>query len=153
MGMYTELALSVEFVKDIPDEVVEVLEYLVNGADEPTRLPEHELFKLDRWQQLGRGSSYYFENPDPVGDFHLDDITHHYHMTIWCNLKNYRGEIWAFCDWIAPYVDAKWGQRIVGFFRYEEDEVPSFVAFKQGKVKFLKVEIVAESLERVEADD
>jgi len=145
MGMYTELVLSVELRKERPANVIPVLTYLINGeGDEPTDLPDHPFFEKRRWRMVGRGSSYYFANPEPIGRLHLGNITKTYHFTMWCNLKNYQGEIEAFCDWLAPYVHT-WGREILGWTRYEEEDVPTLIAFGPDGVEFINVPIPAES--------
>ena len=53
MGMYTELILGAELIKETPKEVVDVLKYLTEyelGKEEPKKIPNHEFFKSERWR-------------------------------------------------------------------------------------------------------
>lgn len=45
MGMYTEINVCFDLAKDTPKNVVSILHYLIEGDDEPSDLPNHELYK------------------------------------------------------------------------------------------------------------
>ena len=61
MGMYTEINVCFDLVKDTPKNVVSILHYLIEGDDEPSDLPNHEFFKCDRWDMVARCDSYLTE--------------------------------------------------------------------------------------------
>lgn len=44
MGMYTEINVCFNLIKDTPKNVVDILYYLIDGNDEPSNLPNHEFF-------------------------------------------------------------------------------------------------------------
>ena len=49
MGMYTEINVCFDLLKDTPKDIVDILHYLVEGTDTPSILPEHKFFKCDRY--------------------------------------------------------------------------------------------------------
>ena len=69
--------------------------------------------------------SYYFD-ADTHSTLRFDDISDSYRLCIRCNLKNYSDEIQKFIDWIIPFLD-KYEGEFLGFYRYEETEVPTLV--------------------------
>jgi hypothetical protein len=121
--MYTELHYNVELRRDIPQQVIDVLEFMLDNDLPQPELPEHTLFKTHRWPVMLRMSSAYFEAPT-----RSELITEPAHRTlsVRCNLKNYDGEIEAFVDWMNPYVAAFKGD-FLGFSRYEETEDPTII--------------------------
>ena len=126
MGMYTELHFNVELKRNVPQDIIQLLEYMVNGGDEwKHSLPDHELFKSDRWNYMLRCDSYYF-SADTHSTIRLDSIAKSYFLCIRCNLKNYEDEIESFIDWVMPYIDAYPGD-FLGFSRYEETEIPCLI--------------------------
>lgn len=122
MGQYTELWFRAELREDTPEEVLNVLKYLVGSEGEPD-LPEHPFFEKDHWDRLGNHGSVYFPN---VGESEYieGDPTRSWEPTrvaLHGNVKDYGGEIDMFFDWIDPYVDAPEGT----FLGYALEEVGS----------------------------
>lgn len=132
MGMYTELHLNVELNADVPESVLGLLRYMVDpsgaGAEVPPLLPEHPLFKTDRWDYMLTCDSYYFP-ADTHSTLRLDDISKTWYLCVRTNLKNYDDEIAKFLDWLLPYVDA--GTECLGYYRYENDDDPTLI-YKSG---------------------
>lgn len=127
MGMYTELHYNAELRKDVPEQVIKVLNYMLHFEPGEARpeLPDHPLFKTERWPVMLRMDSYYFAADTP-STMRKDDIGEQYLLCIRCNLKNYGSEIEHFINWIDPYVDAYEGD-FLGFYRYEESEEPTLI--------------------------
>lgn len=125
MGMYTEIHFNSEMRDDIPTEVVGVLKYMVGEIDMPKVLPEHDFFQCGRWAMLFRCDSYYFD-ADTHSELRWDEISESYYLCVRSNLKNYDSEIEKFIDWIDPYL-AKYSGDFLGFYRYEETEVPTLI--------------------------
>ena len=131
MGMYTELDFHVRLVEETPEEVINLLRYMVGDTgNSPLDLPDHPLFSTHRWSMMCRGGSYYFP-ADPRAYLRYDKIADQYFLGVRSNLKNYDHEIALFVDWIMPYVDACIGEYL-GYMMYEEDATPS-VIFKEGR--------------------
>lgn len=131
MGMYTALHFNSELNKEVPSQVIDVLKFMAGDAEnEPKTLPEHPLFKTERWRYMLEMDSYYFDE-DTHSTLRFDEISEAYYLNIRCNLKNYDSEIEKFIDWIMPYLDeCKQDGDFLGFYRYEEDESPTIIKYK-----------------------
>lgn len=128
MGMYTEFHFNSCLKKDTPEEVINVLNYMLWVNEEKPKLPKHELFETDRWQVMLKSDSYYFD-ADTCSILRYDDIGKEYFLCIRSNLKNYCNEIRKFLDWIHPYLDKLDGD-FLGFYRYEETEYPTLIWYR-----------------------
>lgn len=125
MGMYTEFHFNVELVKNVPDQVLDILRYMAGDTPyEPTDLPDHALFRTQRWGSLMLGDSYYF-SMKPASQVRYDDISRCWYLDVRSNLKNYGGEIQEFLNWIMPHVDAS--TECLGYYRYEESDDPTLI--------------------------
>ena len=114
MGMYTELNIGVAFNKDAPKDVTDKINEMVVGEE--------------NWI-LRSGGSYYF-NAQPTLVWKFDTIAQCYFLTVCTNIKNY-GQQWEeFLELIAPHVE----EGYAGTYRYEEDEDPTLIYFKDKKV-------------------
>lgn len=125
MGMYTELHYNVELVRDVPEEVIEVLTHMVSGRSKIVKGLEHPFFSCARWDWMLNSDSYYF-NSDTISTLRYDAIGECWYLNIKCNFKNYTGELKEFLAWIDPYVQAQTGE-FLGFSRYEEENEPMLV--------------------------
>ena len=125
--MYTELVLGINLKEDVPNEVVDILTYMLESDQEslePT-LPDHNLFRSDRWKFMLRCDSYYFAG-FTHSEMYYDDIGKQWEINIRCNLKNYDNEIEKFINWISPYVESR---GYAGYMRYEECSKPTEIYF------------------------
>ncbi|MGL5151574.1 MAG: hypothetical protein ACRC7N_13505 [Clostridium sp.] len=130
MGMYTELVLSCELKKDVPNEVIKVLEFLTRENELEVELPNHKFFECDRWKWLFTMDSYYFSGVTHC-IFRFDDISKTYFLTTRSNLKNYGSEIQKFLNWIYPYIDEC--EDFLGYYRYEESREPELIYLSELK--------------------
>lgn len=119
MGMYTELVIKCDLIDDLPDKVVEVLNFLFLEGDEPQNLPDHDFFSLENWSSIGRCSSYY-HIPATLNFFDGE------YLFSRSDLKNYEYEIDRFIDWISPYIDAEPGN-CIGWEWYENCNEPTLI--------------------------
>ena len=134
MGMYTEFHFNASLKKGTPEGVLNVLRYMVGDIeDRPQNLPDHDLFKTQRWWLMLVCNSYYFD-ADTHSTLRFDDINDSHYLCVRSNLKNYDSEIEKFCDWIMPYLD-KFPGDFLGFSRYEETEVPNLIYYKKKPTK------------------
>lgn len=132
MGMYTELHFNTELREDVPKNVVEVLEYMMHLRKmKRFEIPDHPLFKTDRWERMFIQDSYCFK-ADTHSTLRFDDIANAYILCIRCNLKNYDNEIEWFVNWVMPYLGEDDGD-FLGFHRYEETEEPTLIYMKGDK--------------------
>ena len=125
MGMYTELIFSAELKSDLPEQVVNVIQYMCDGKNQPDILPEHDFFKTNRWRYLFTMSSCYFvDTISPV--FRRDKYDDDWRLSTRSNLKNYDGEIEKFLDWIKQYITGGCGFRnYYAIVCYEEQDEPT----------------------------
>lgn len=129
MGMYTEFFYRAELIKETPDQVKDILKAMIEGTTEELEgltLPDHALFKGNRWHYMCNTYSAYFPMPTESkyhvgGYFEGND-----EFAIHANLKNYGNEIGLFCEWIDPWVSA-YKDDFVGFYMYEEDTEPTLI--------------------------
>ena len=138
MGMYTEINVCFDLLKDTPKDIVEILHCLIEGTDTPSILPEHKFFKCDRWGMVACCDSYYFDG-STNSKMVFDDISKTWKINIRANLKNYDSEIEEFLDWLEPYIGT---DGFIGYMRYEEWEDPTLIYndFDNDKILFKGVE-------------
>ena len=131
MGTFTGLYISCAFKKDLPEKVIEVLQYLFDekgddSTSEPKELPEHEFFTLPNWQLIGGCSSYY-HTPMATSYLWFDaENSGRYYLTSRSDLKDYDNEIEAFMEWIMPYI--REDDQFIGFVKAENSE-PSLIYY------------------------
>lgn len=138
MSMYTEFHFNVELKEHTPQNTLGILGYMPDpwrtGAPD---IPEHSLFKTERWPQVLCGDSAYFPM-EQRSELTIDEdgvIS----LSVRSNLKNYDNEIEKFLDWISPYVDTLFDE-MVGYFRYEENEHPTLIYTKNNPIQLISVE-------------
>jgi hypothetical protein len=121
MGMYTEIYARGTLKRNTPQEVIDLLQIMA-GEDlilDNLTLPDHELFKTERWDVLGCGASAYF--PCTTSKMEVSDYSHQWSFMFHANLKNYGREIEKFFDWVDQYVEGSEGE-FLGHEIYEETE-------------------------------
>lgn len=137
MGMYTEIYFCTMLDGSKTDQIAQTLCYMSTAENEPPAvLPDHPLFKTERWKWLMTGNSHYFV-PESVVLFEFNDISKDYVLIFRSDIKNYSDEIGLFLDWIGPYISDRDMQH-VGHYRYEEFDTPTLLYANGGKI--LRVE-------------
>ena len=118
MGMYTHLHLDVEIKPESLQEVAKKIEF---------------------GQRL-RSSSYYFYDQgknEIESDYAVSNIPMHVlHTDI--SLKNYEGEIDRFLEFLNDKVTDMSEGQFYGFVRYEEDNIPDLIVWKDSKFDRIK---------------
>ena len=134
MGMYTEIFFRSDLRRDVPEQVINTLMFMVGDIDEETALsshpwPEHEFFQKTRWKMIGRGGSEYF----PLTESRLtyDRVLNKWRVMILSNHKNYSNETDAFFDWISPYCSES-EDKFLGYELYEENDEPNIYVQTNG---------------------
>lgn len=137
MGMYTEINVCFDLLRDTPKDITEILYCLIEGKDTPPILPNHDFFKCDRWDMVACCNSYYFDGLTN-SKIAFDNISKTYKINIRANLKNYDSEIEKFLDWLKPYIGT---EGFIGYMRYEEWEDPILIYnnFHNDKIIFKNV--------------
>lgn len=122
MGVYTELVLKANVKDNLSGEVEAVLQWLFNGEDKPSNLPNHKFFTFPRSGAVGNCSSYY----------HIPWATSKYaegYIFSRSDFKNYSDELETFVDWLRPYLHGCTGQ-CIGWEWHEESESPTLILLK-----------------------
>lgn len=132
--MYTELLIKSDIIRELPENVKYILDFLFNPSsnidiwDENMKikldisLPDHEFFKCERWDQIGRCNSYYHI---PASCNFFDGS----YLFSRSDLKDYDNEINFFIDWVMPYLEEEEG-KLLGWKWYEEWNEPEFIYMK-----------------------
>lgn len=107
MGKYYEFVMACELKKDLPQEVIDTLNYmLASGETDLVDFPDHPLFEIEdeyEWNGMLVTKSYYYPGETRTS-FSYDDIAQTYYLTIRTHVKgNSNREIQKFLHWIAPY--------------------------------------------------
>lgn len=118
MGFYTDYYYRIELKEDVPDDVRNILSYLVNMGDDEEKppLPSHKFFSTERWELLG--SSHYGFSPSTF----IEDWTPQT-LNFQGEIKDYDEELRLFIDWIKPY-----SEEVVGYTK-QEDREPQLVFY------------------------
>lgn len=122
MGMYTQLVLHINLKEDTPEDVINILKYMM-GEIETEHTDSHDLFDCEKWDWFLRSDSYYFSG-FTKSEMRFDDISNCWKVNIHCNVKNYNHEIQKFWNWIKPHVDT---DDLCGYYRYEENWEPTLL--------------------------
>lgn len=128
MGMYTQLHVGTRLKKDLPEDKVNILKYMIGKTKaEPEIMEAHPLFKASRWHYMLQCDSYYFDYKT-TSLFKYDDIGNHWWFNVTCNLKNYENEIALFLDWLYPLIEDSIDEKeFIGYYRYEENDIPNLI--------------------------
>lgn len=116
--MYTELVLGVDLFRNTPEEVIDILEYMIEGnlTDVRSGISNHPLFKTNKWRSMLRCYSIYFGG-DTISKLVKPSYSFDmYHLSVRSNIENYESEIELFLNWLNPYIDTN------GFIGYMKDE-------------------------------
>lgn len=129
MGMYTEIRVECDVRAD--GDALTVLRILFDGADEESVDLKaiafnlhHKLFMCDRWAQIGRMGSAYFDTEPSSSLTSLGDGA--WRIKSISNIKNYDNEITLFFDWLRPMIIGNKGD-VIGHSQYESDDEPTIV--------------------------
>ena len=127
MGTYSEIYVKVVLKKDVDDNVVNIIKYMLGIDDvelEDLTIPSHSLFETYRWDSMLRSGSY-SHVPYTVKLFEYNDISENYYLVVRSDFKNYQGEIEKFFDWIKQYLEQDYYKTFMGYSLYEEDYEPT----------------------------
>jgi hypothetical protein len=118
MGMYTDIFVNVDFVTETPQSVIDVISAICNKDFDADCLKD----KPRRWVMLFNNGSYYSPSTE-CGNLTYDEISKGYSLIGKGDIKNYEGDIEAFFEFIAPYVE----NNFMGYEQYEECDSPTLI--------------------------
>lgn len=123
MGDYTAIFIAAELRHDAPPVVRGILNCMMGLSEEiPCPLPDHPLFKSERWRYLLRCDAAYLPGAVLRAWGHARDGRD---FTVYSKIKNYDEEIEKFFDWISPYVE----NDAIAFHKYEYADKATIVSF------------------------
>ena len=135
MADVAELFIRFSLRTDTPNDVINILKYMLNQSECDPVLPTHEFFDKKRWRSIFIG----FDDTEIGGKISLLQkapyLSDGWELCVRSVYKD-RGEIYSFFKWILPYIDETW-TTFLGFIRY--DTHPYLIYFIDDDVKFLKV--------------
>ncbi len=102
MGMYTGFRGEIRLRIDTPQEVIEILDYMLGRGTQVRAWPHpinNAMAECWRAHWMFNGGSVYLDDDFPP-DSSRDGLT----LRLSFNIKNYECEIKKFLLWIAPYV-------------------------------------------------
>lgn len=119
MSCYITFIMGCELKKNIPQRVVDTLEYMTNpDKDANNKYPDHPVFETDDWEyMLGKSELTYNETSQT------------YHLKINNSIKDDIEQIEKFLHWIAPYSKSK---GVVGFVQPDYYRIPARILFEKG---------------------
>ena len=121
--MYTSLELNCE-MRDKPQLMDHLLGYEdVIGAE----------FECNLFNYGGHFHNY----GKPQSEFYKEDG--YYYLAARFNLKNYQSQIQEVLDYLHIYMECDDGDWI-GTYRYEEDELPTLLIYRDDYIEFKEVE-------------
>jgi hypothetical protein len=146
MAPWEELVLACNLKSDVPQQVEEILIYLISSLlDEPVidlesiSIPDHYFFtERDEffWRDLLGGSTYYFPGR-PYGNLTYSRGLDAYSFTMRTMVRHGENLVKAFLDWLAPYCET---QGFVGYTRCDEiPDVIDLIHFDDGTVYYNSV--------------
>lgn len=121
MDFYTEIFINVNLNIRTPPEVIKVLSNICNKI----QLTE----PYTAWDSLFEDKLFYNMS---CGQLTQNGRTGNYSLLGKGNLKDYKGQINAFFNWIMPYVEAPYGQ-FIGYKLREGDLEPTLVCNHCGR--------------------
>ncbi len=125
MGMHTEFHFNSALKEDTPEEVINILGYMLGVASLPTDISHHPLFDTDRWGIILEMDSFSFDFK-ACSRLWFSRVSDQYFLNVRCSPKNYDQEIQHFINWITPYLYKLDGE-FLGLMRYEDDDKPTLL--------------------------
>lgn len=119
MGMYTEIYVNVDLIKDLPEEIFNTLKALCEYDYESMYFQD----KPPHFPFLFSNGSVYTPNSS-CSSLTFDKDLKYWSLLGKGDIKNYNNDIDFFFEWINPYVDLEKGM-FIGYSRYEEDSKPT----------------------------
>lgn len=143
MTTYSEFVLSCRLYDGIPQNVVNILNYLVRKPDEELELPthpDHIFFQTDRWEYILVGNGDTFK-PKALSSFYYDSGVEAFFLRSNSTFNNYDEKIEKFLHWLAPYCDAyKEEPTLAGYILTElETDYLSLIYLHKGKAYLAEI--------------
>ena len=123
MYIYTKFYLNATLKGDTPQNVIDILKYMVGDGPRPkvTR-PKHSFFATARWH----GILFYFESKKMKQSSLVYEDIMCWHLYVNANVRNYSQQIERFIDWLQPYISEPEGA-FLGFYKSDGEDDPTLI--------------------------
>lgn len=110
----------------MPDDIALLISHLIYDPDcwgECVTVPDHPLFKEERWENLFMHSAWH----SPPRFIRVK--SGYYVLELHCEINYGVGEVKEFCKWIAPYVAGRKKKQYIGWWKPEDfrDKINEYV--------------------------
>ncbi|MHA4151429.1 hypothetical protein [Bacillus cereus] len=135
MADFTELHFRVKFKKNIPNDVINILRYMIDNVDKPISLPKHDLFVTNRWSSMLSANSDDGRVVKKSSSFEKNNSAWHLSVT---SLFRESGEIKLFFEWLYEYIDEQW-LSFLGYINYDTRVHPVLIYYSDDGMKYIYV--------------
>lgn len=118
MGDYTEILVNVDFVEDLPKDIVDTIKAMCDGDYDDPILEG----KPYRWTSLFSSGSFYTVDT-ACANFTYSEIGGHWSLLGKGDIKNYDEEIQKFFKYIEPYTEGSF----MGYMQFEDSKLPTLM--------------------------
>ncbi|MFR9694865.1 hypothetical protein ACL02V_29570 [Bacillus mobilis] len=115
MADFTELHFRVKLKKNIPNDVLNIIRYMIDNLDKPISLPKHDFFSTSRWSSMLSANSDDGRIVKKYTSFEENNLAWHLSVT---SLFRDTGEIKLFFEWLYEYIDEQW-LSFLGYINYD----------------------------------
>jgi hypothetical protein len=143
MGFYQELVLTCNLKEDCPQQVIDILNYMLqteksstHDTDNPNA-PDHYFFEInnDEWKWF-LNDTYYFPGEPFAKLTHVQ--SGFYQLTLRTMIKYGDEMVAAFLHWLVPY---SYTEGFVGYTRTDETPEIDLIYFEEGTAYYQEVEM------------
>ena len=148
MSLYFDGALFCDLKSDVPQQVIDTLQYMTRSEDYSfDSPPDHEFFKDKDWRRFLEIQPNYSCAPGLVYSefrkahrYEQDNVLVYYYTFSFRRCMHddveFNISLWSFLNWLARYSDT---EGFIGYYREEFTLHPTLMYFKNGKVYKLEV--------------
>ncbi|PFJ22605.1 hypothetical protein [Bacillus cereus] len=135
MADFTELHFRVKLKKNIPNDVLNIIRYMIDNLDKPISLPKHDFFATSRWSSMLSANSDNGRMVKKCTSFENNDSAWHLSVT---SLFRETGEIKLFFEWLYEYIDEQW-LSFLGYINYDTRDHPVLIYYSDDGMKYIFV--------------
>ncbi|WP_144529598.1 hypothetical protein [Bacillus mobilis] len=135
MADFTELHFRVKLKKNLPNDVINIIRYMIDNLDKPISLPKHDLFATSRWSSMLSANSDNGSIVKKCTSFEEKNFAWHLSVT---SLFRETGEIKLFFEWLYEYIDEQW-LSFLGYINHDTRDHPILIYYSDDGMKYIYV--------------
>lgn len=135
MADFTELHFRVKLKKNIPNDVLNIIRYMIDNLDKPISLPKHDFFATSRWFSMLSANSDDGRIVKKYTSFEENNLAWHLSVT---SLFRDTGEIKLFFEWLYEYIDEQW-LSFLGYIYHDTRDHPVLIYYSDDGMKYIYV--------------